>query len=392
VLDSNVEPCAGCFARTLGAPNSGREQSSKTPNNWQWNLSYQREIFKGTTWDIGYVGNKGYDLLTSAEIDEIAPGDRNHNGVDDRLEYARSTDPGGLGGQLRPFGSAFGDRQITFWQHTGHSSYNSMQTQVLTRWGASQFQASYTLSRTNANVPLDNSSGGLAADETRLDLSNLAVDDGLANTDRLHIFNAALVLALPTMEGQKGAKAAILGGWEIGTIFQASSGQALTVYTGSLGAGRGGPSGTGYNGVRRRLPGEQSREQGTDSRPCRLPDGRLPVGNDRQREARPVPRPGFLADRRRVLQDLPRLVEDAGAGAVRDLQLLQPDELPVAEPEYVVEPNELHAGSDANDHYVVHAGRQLRPGDAYARRPAGAVRVQDHLLKGRGSGLHALTS
>jgi len=55
-----------------------------------------------------------------------------------------------------------------------------------------------------------------------------------------------MVLALPSMDGQHGAKAALLGGWEIGTIFQASSGQALTVYTGSLGAGRGGPSGTGY--------------------------------------------------------------------------------------------------------------------------------------------------
>ena len=251
VLDSNVEPCAGCFARTLGAPNSGREQEGKTPNNWQWNLSYQRELFKGTTLDVGYVGNKGYDLLTSAEIDEIAPGDVNHNGVDDRLEYARSTDPGGLGGQLRPFGSAFGNRQITFWEHTGHSNYQSLQTQWLTRWGASQFQASYTLSRTEANVPLDNSSGGLAADETRLDLSNRGLDDGLANTDRLHIFNAALVLALPSMDGQHGMKAAFLGGWEIGTIFQASSGQALTVYTGSLGNGRNGPSGTGYDANQR---------------------------------------------------------------------------------------------------------------------------------------------
>src|SRR3954470_22964644 len=142
LLDSNVEPCAGCFARSVGAPNSGREQAGKTPNNWQWNLSYQREIFKGTTWDIGYVGNNGYDLLTSAAVNQVLPGDNNHNGIDDRREYALTG-----AGALRPYGAAFGDRQITFWEHTGHSSYNSMQTQVLTRWGASQFQASYTLSR-----------------------------------------------------------------------------------------------------------------------------------------------------------------------------------------------------------------------------------------------------
>jgi hypothetical protein len=245
-LDTNVDPCDGCFGTSLGSPSSGREQAAKTPNNWQWNISYQREIYKNTTWDIGYVGNKGVDLLTTADIDEIAPGDNNHNGIDDRREYVLTAAANGAGA-LRPYGAAFGDKRITFWEHTGHSMYHSLQTQVVSRWGASQFQASYTLSRTTANVPLDNSSGGLAADETRLDLSNPAADDGLANTDRRHVFNAALVWALPTLEGQHGFKAAFLGGWEIATIVQAASGQALTVYTGGLPGGlNGGPSGTGY--------------------------------------------------------------------------------------------------------------------------------------------------
>jgi hypothetical protein len=149
-------------------------------------------------------------------------------------------------GALRPYGAAFGDHRITFWEHTGHSTYHSMQTQVISRWGASQFQASYTLSRTRANVPLDNSDGNLSANETRLDLTNPSADDGYANTDRRHIFNAALVLAGPTMEGEHGMRAAFLGGWEIGTIVQAASGQAVTVYTGSLPGLNGGPSGTGY--------------------------------------------------------------------------------------------------------------------------------------------------
>src|SRR5262249_16829665 len=242
-LDTTAQPCDGCYAVTGGVPNSGREQKAKTPNNWQWNISYQREIFPHTTWDIGYVGNKGGDLLTTADINQVANGDSNHNGVNDRLEYVITTPANGA---LRPYG-VFGDHKINFWEHSGHSMYHSMQTQVISRWGASQFQASYTLSRTRANVPLDNSSGGLAADETRLDLSNPKADDGLANTDRRHVFNAALVLAGPTMEGQHGARAALLGGWEIGTIVQAASGQALTIYTGGLPGGfTGGPSGTGY--------------------------------------------------------------------------------------------------------------------------------------------------
>jgi type 1 fimbria pilin len=241
-LDSNQDPC-GCFGTTLGVPKSGREQAAKTPHNWQWNLSYQKEIFAHTTWDIGYVGNKGVDLLTTADINEIQPGDRNHNGIDDRVEFA--TAASGTTPDVRPYG--FGNQSITFWEHTGHSTYHALQTQVISRWGASQFEASYTLSRTRANVPLDNSSGNLAADETRIDLTNPAADEGYANTDRRHVFNAAVVLAGPTMEGKGRLRAAVLGGWELGAIVQAQSGEALTVYTGVMPGLNGGPSGTGYN-------------------------------------------------------------------------------------------------------------------------------------------------
>ena len=77
------------------------------------------------------------------------------------------------------------------------------------------------------------------------------------------------------MEGEHGVKAALLGGWEIGTIFQASSGQALTVYTGSLGAGRGGPSGTGY-------PDNQRPNMATDG-DCRASNPREPGADPRPR-------------------------------------------------------------------------------------------------------------
>jgi len=181
--------------------------------------------------------------LNIVDIDQIQSGDSNGNGIDDRREFVLSNP---AAGELRPFGNAFGNRQITFWGHDGHSMYHSMQTQVVSRWGASQFQASYTLGRVTANVPLD-SSGGLSNDDSTQDLANPALDDGLANTDRRHIFNAALVLALPTLEGEHGLKPALLGGWEISTIVQAASGQAVTVYTGALPEFNGGPSGTGFN-------------------------------------------------------------------------------------------------------------------------------------------------
>jgi Carboxypeptidase regulatory-like domain/TonB-dependent Receptor Plug Domain len=288
LLDTNVEPCDGCFGQTLGSPKSGREQTSKTPNNWQWNISYQREILPHTTWDIGYVGNKGVDLLRTADINQVLPGDRDGNGVDDRLQFV--TTPGGTGvGDLRPFG-VFGNSQITMWEHSGHSMYHSMQTQVISRWGASQLQASYTLSRNRANVALDDSSGGLSATESRLDLTNPAADEGYANTDRRHVFNAALVLAFPTLEADHGLRRALLGGWEVGAIVQAASGQAVTVTTGSLPDLNGGPSGTGYTdnqrpnmvaGVSCRADDSSNPEQILNPAAVRLVDFQLgTIGNE----------------------------------------------------------------------------------------------------------------
>jgi len=241
-LDTAVEPCDGCFSSTAGAPAAGREQRAATPNNWQWNVAVQREIVRNTTLEVAYVGNKGSDLLHQSDINQVLPGDINRNGVDDRLDYVRQT---GLGA-VRPYG-VFGDQRITMWDHSGHSIYHSLQTQFVSRFShGSQLQVSYTLARTMSNDPLDNSDGGLTADVAVLDRTNPELDYGRANTDRRHVFNTALVLMLPTLEGRSSGVRNVLGDWEVATIVGAASGQPLNVHTGSIPGLSGGPSGTGY--------------------------------------------------------------------------------------------------------------------------------------------------
>jgi hypothetical protein len=256
MLDSAVEPCAGCFATAFGSPSRGREVEMKTPNNWQWNLGVEHAILPSTTVEVAYVGSRGSNLLRASDINQIGPGDTNGNGVSDRLDYVRTTPANAA---LRPYG-VFGDTRITFWDHSGTSIYHSLQSQLVSRFGrASQFQASYTWSRTIANDPLDNSSGGLAADVASIDLSNPSLDRGLANTHRAHIFNASLVLMLPTLENHSsGFVKNVFGDWQIGAIVAAASGSPFTVYTGSIPGLNGGPSGTGYTDNQRpnRVPGE----------------------------------------------------------------------------------------------------------------------------------------
>ena len=76
-------------AASLGAPNRGREVDMRTPNNWQWNVSAQHEVWNNSTIEVGYVANNGYDMLRNFDVNQVRTGDLNHNGVDDRLDYAR---------------------------------------------------------------------------------------------------------------------------------------------------------------------------------------------------------------------------------------------------------------------------------------------------------------
>ena len=138
----------------------------KTPNNWQWNATFQHEVWPKATIEVGYVANYGYNLLRTHVGNQVLPGDSDHDGVDDRLQYVTTTPANAA---LRQFG-VLGNTNIAIWDHEGKSNYNSLQTQFINRFGrGSQVQASYTLSRSRANIALTSSSGGLASNTTQLD-------------------------------------------------------------------------------------------------------------------------------------------------------------------------------------------------------------------------------
>lgn len=298
-LDSAAEPCPGCYTNSTGAPASGREQIVATPHNWQWNLTAQHEVFRNTTAEVSYVGNMGRDQLSNYDANYIGAGDRNGNGISDRLEYAREA--AGVGPQVRPFG-IFGDNRITFWDHGGESIYHSLQTQLVSRFGrGSQFQTSYTWSRTIGNGPMDDSDGNLSANATVLDPDNRAVTErGLTRTHRAHIWNAALVLQLPELEGKSPAMRHILGDWQVGTIAAAATGSPITVFSGGIPDLPGGISGTGYQDNQRpnRVPGEPCRatsgpeQQWLNPKAFTLAD--FPIGSIGDAGRGPCTGPGFF--------------------------------------------------------------------------------------------------
>jgi hypothetical protein len=261
-LDSTAEPCDGCISSTFGTPSSGREVDQKTPNNWQWNATFQHEVWPRATIEVGYVANYGYNMLRTFVGNQVLNGDTDGNGVDDRLQYVTTTPANAA---LRQFG-VLGNTNIAIWDHRGESTYHSLQTQFINRFArGSQVQASYTLSRSRSNISMQSSSGGLAQDTTQLDNQNPDLDWGRPAVGRVHIFNASAIWMLSPLEGRSKAMRAALGDWEITAIVGAGTGQPLTVYTGSLPGFNGGPSGTGYT--------DNQRPNRVASEPCRATSG-----------------------------------------------------------------------------------------------------------------------
>ncbi len=242
-LDSNVEPCGGCFGVGAGRPTSGRDPNAVIPNQWSWNLGFEHEIFNNTKIEMNYVGTRGGDLLQFYDVNQVAP--------QNRLAYGHSGGGGVNPATYRAYPQFGADGTIVIWGHGGESQYHSLQTQLVSRFGrGSQFQASYTWSKSTGNLGLDDS-GGIDDDNSVSDLANPDLDWGPTKVNRPHLLNASLILMLPTLEDKGGLVKTLFGDWEIAAIAAYTSGQSITVFTTNIPGIQGGPSGTGYTGNQR---------------------------------------------------------------------------------------------------------------------------------------------
>jgi hypothetical protein len=261
-LDTNVEPFPGAFAANAGIPQYGLDTEGKFGYTWQWNVSVQKEIARNTTLEVGYVGTKGSHILWAYDANQVPAGDPNGNGVPDRLDFIHAGSSSDGRAAVRPYG-VFGNSTINILAHDGRSIYHSLQTQLVSRFGhGSQFQASYTFSRT-LGTALSGGENGVGS-TTVTARENPDLDYGLTSTHRKHIFNASLVFVLPTLEDKSGFTKHVLGGWEAATIVQAASGTPLTVYTGPIPGLPGRVSGTGDSSSQRPnvVPGQSCRASG----------------------------------------------------------------------------------------------------------------------------------
>jgi len=123
--------------------------------------------------------------------------------------------------------------QVIMGTNDGRSWYNSLQLSLRRQMGALKFNANYTWSKTIDNISVDGSGF------TRpIDNLNLRLNRALASEDRPHVFNSSLIYTLPVGKGRRlggdvpGWLDSLIGGWDVGLLWLWESGQVFTVSSG----------------------------------------------------------------------------------------------------------------------------------------------------------------
>ncbi len=183
----------------------------------QWNLTIQRELHAGLSLRVGYVGSRAvHQPFRSEDADIVLP-------TMTPQGYLWPS-PVGSGTRLNPNA---GRITAGFW--SGRSYYDALQIQIKKKIGnASQLAGSYTWSKT-----IDTSSGSMVGDEYTNSISsplffNLKLNRGLADFNVSHNLNVNYTWVLSTPKLKLGFGVWALGGWQLGGVFQASTGVPFT--------------------------------------------------------------------------------------------------------------------------------------------------------------------
>jgi hypothetical protein len=215
------------------APNSGR-----APYTVNYNLTVQRELGWGLFVEGAYVGAKATRLGANLENFNQVPS--SFLGLGPTLQSQVGSDQANAAGITAPYPGFKGSvaqalrpfPQYTNWvthaNGIGNMTYHSLQLSLQRRF-ASGFGAlvNYTFSKTITDV----GSGALWASvgNASLDTANRRLEKALASYDQPHVLNASWVYELPLTRQTSGAKAKILGGWQVAAAMQYASGTPIGI-------------------------------------------------------------------------------------------------------------------------------------------------------------------
>src|SRR3989454_8286211 len=205
---------------SIGSPNTFR-QAYFDPNprrNYvmQWNLTIQRELGKDLSAMVGYVGSRGVHQPFRVEDVDIVPPTLTSEG------YLWPS-PAGSGTRLN-----LNAGRITAGLWSGDSYYSALEAQIKKKIARGSLEVSYTWGKS-----IDTSSGSLVGDEYTNSISsplwfNPRLNRGLSDFNVAQNLEINYSWEIGTPKWASGIKGWALGGWQIGGVFEASTGAPFT--------------------------------------------------------------------------------------------------------------------------------------------------------------------
>ena len=193
----------------------------------QWNIFVERQLSNALSAQAGYVGSRSSHMVVPFDFNQPEPG------VGDPDTWLPLQQRRPLYALNPNIGTTSGTNSI------GIGAYDALQASVRQRTNAGlEFLGSYTFSKSlSDNVGYYGTGWGQTGAQGYYyqDSTNPRGDYGRSTYDARHNFTLAGTYELPFGKGRKmghdwsGAKNAILGNWNLHSIFQKRSGFALTV-------------------------------------------------------------------------------------------------------------------------------------------------------------------
>lgn len=211
----NAFPSVGGTLQGVSTP-LGVPVDSKTPEIYQYNLTFERELAKDLALEVGYVGSSSRFLGGRYNLNAAVP---------------IGISPTGTLITTRPYPNL---SEITYQAQVFNSNYNALQTSIRRRSkNGLTLLASYTFGKAmDMNSTTNNSTTG--SQRTPQDTQNFRNDWALADFHRTHQFSGSFNYSLPFGRGRgffgnaKGLTQALLGGWQLNGIVTELSGRPFT--------------------------------------------------------------------------------------------------------------------------------------------------------------------
>jgi hypothetical protein len=211
------------------------EPDYQQPYTQQGSLGVEAGLTNDIAVNVSYLFVKGSQLSRTRDINLLAPVETTIpvTGTGQVLRFFRH--PGTQGNPTRPV-AGFG--RISLFESSANSQYHGLVFQVRKRLARNyQLEASYTFSKViddgpDATSVVPNNAGDDAKQAQYT--FNLRDERGPGVADIPHRFVLSAIWELNYFEGMNSAAKAIIGGWQLGGIFQANSNAPFSARIGNV--------------------------------------------------------------------------------------------------------------------------------------------------------------